>query len=73
MRTQVINVPVGPGGSRQMVPKPGTETPGAVGAADIHVETFLEGQAAKLADADGRRLGRCEHEGVGSGLGIRHG
>jgi len=49
-----------------MVPKPSTEAPGAMGAADIHVETWLESQAAELADADRRSLARCEHEGVGS-------
>jgi len=37
-----------------------------MGAADIHVETWLESQAAELADADRRSLARCEHEGVGS-------
>jgi len=36
-----------------MVPEPGLEPPGVIGAADVDVETGLKLQAAKLADGDG--------------------
>jgi hypothetical protein len=53
--------------------EPGTEATGTVGAADVHVESGLKMQAAKLADADERSAARCENEGVGSRLGHNHG
>jgi len=41
-----------------MVPTPGTETSGAVGAADVNVEAWLEAQGAKLAHVDAGNLRR---------------
>jgi len=70
VRPQVVNVPVGPAAWHQMMREPGAETARAVGAADVDVESWLEAQTAKPPDVDGRSGGRCEHEGVGSGLGI---
>jgi hypothetical protein len=72
VRPQVVNVPMGAAGWLQMVPEPGTETSRAMGAADVHVESGLKLQAAKLADTDGRSFGGCENEGVGSGLRLHH-
>src|SRR6516225_11896317 len=56
-----------------MVRESGAEATRPVGAADVHVETWLEPQAAKFADADRRSRARCEHEGVSSWLGLYHG
>ncbi len=54
VRPQVVNVPVGVAARLQMMRKPGAEAPGAVGAADVDVESGLKLQAAKLADSGGR-------------------
>ena len=64
MRPQVINVPVGASGRLQVMRQSCSETTGAVGAADVDVESGLKLQGAKLADTDGRSLGRCENEGI---------
>lgn len=57
VRPQVINVPVGTVGRLKMVGEPGTETSGAVGAANVNVESGLKSQPAELADLDGRSFG----------------
>jgi hypothetical protein len=49
------------------------DVPGRPSAADIHVETLLELQAAKLGDADRHSLARCERKRVGSRPGLNHG
>ena len=72
MGFQIINMPIWPGARSQMVSESGAEPPRAVGATDIHVESRLELQAAKLANADRRNLGRCKNEGIGSGLSLYH-
>jgi hypothetical protein len=58
VRPQVINVAVRTIGRLQVMCKTCSETAGTVGAADVHVETGLELQAAELADPDGRSFGR---------------
>jgi len=58
VRSQVFNVPVGTVGRLKMVRQTGANATGAVGAADVNVESWLELQIAKLANADWRSDGR---------------
>jgi hypothetical protein len=57
VRPQAINMPVGPTGWLEMVPKPSTETSRAMGAANVNVESLLALQSAELANSDGNSDG----------------
>ena len=54
MRPQVINVPVWATSRFHVMCEACPETAGTVGAADVHVESWLKLQAAELADMDRR-------------------
>jgi len=55
-RPEAINVPVRMSGRLKVMCQACSETAGAVGAADVHVESGLKLEAAELTNADGRAL-----------------
>jgi hypothetical protein len=67
---QVINVPVGAAGKFQMIREPATDASGAVGAADIDVESRLQPQFPKPSDADEPVRSRRKHQSVCSRSGF---
>jgi hypothetical protein len=69
---KVINVPVRTPGRHKVMCQACSETAGAKGTADVHVEPRFEMQDAELADANPRSLFRCQHEGVCSGQGVHY-
>ena len=69
-RTQVVDVPVGPGGPREVVAEPGPHTSRAECAPDVDVEAAAELELPEPPDLYRFPGGHLQDQGVGSRPGL---
>jgi len=67
IRSQVIQVPVGPTGVFAMVIEAGLQTTWTEGTADIHVEAGFEEEGTESADGDRFFNGGRKNQAIGAG------
>ena len=67
VRSQVIQVPVGPAGKAEMVFEAGLQTTRTEGTADIYVKAGFKEEGAESADGDRFFYGASKNQAIGAG------